>query len=80
MGGAYASTFEVLFEKVIQLVLFDWGQGVEFSAKYLSVGDKFNDVVPFLLSWEVVKGLFSKDIPELLVLHDDQLRPVETSL
>ena len=59
--------FEVLFEEVIQLLLYDQGQGVDFGVEFLSVRDKFNGMVPLLLLWELIKGLLSEDISELLV-------------
>src|SRR5882724_1893642 len=63
----YMSALEVLFKEVIQLLLFDWSQGVDFSAECLSIRDKFDGMVPFLPIWELVKGFFSKDILEFLV-------------
>src|SRR5882724_9947549 len=67
LGGMYVSALEVLFKEVIQLLLFDWGQEVDFSAECLSFGDKFNGMVPFLPIQELVKGFFSKDALEFLV-------------
>jgi len=63
--GAYVSAFEVLFKEVIQLLLFNQGQRVDFSAEHLSIGDKFNGVSPLLPIWELIKGLLSKYITEL---------------
>ena len=59
--------FEVLFKEVVLLLLFDWSQRVDFSAKHLSIWDEFNGVVPFLLIQQFIKGLFSKDVSKLLV-------------
>ena len=63
----YVSAFEVLLEEVIQLLLFDQGQGIDFSAEHLSIGDQFNGVVPLLPIRELIKGLLSEDVPELSV-------------
>src|SRR5882672_2386545 len=49
------------------LLLLDWCQRVDLSAKCLSIWDKFNGMVPFLLIQEFVEGLFSKNVFELLV-------------
>ena len=77
----YVSAFEVLFKEVIQLLLFDWGQGVDFSAECLTIRDKFNCVVPLLLIQEFIKGLLSKDVSELSVgLKNYVLKACQMSL
>src|SRR5882724_11168546 len=61
------SALKVLFKELIQLFLLDWCQRVHLRAKHLSIRYEFNGMVPFLTIWEFVKGLFGKDVFELLV-------------
>src|SRR5882672_6108179 len=49
------------------MLLFDWRQWVDLRAEHLSIRDKFDSMVPFLLIWEFVKGLLGEDIFKLLV-------------
>ena len=59
--------FEVLIQEVIQLLLLDWGQGVDLGTEHLRVQDVFYGMIPFLPIWEFIKGFFGKDIFEFLV-------------
>src|SRR5882724_8060274 len=61
------SALKVLFKELIQLFLLDWRQRVHLHAKHLSIQYEFNGMVPFVTIWEFVKGLFGKDVFELLV-------------
>ena len=58
---------EVLIQEVIQLLLLNWGQGVELCTECLRVQDVFYGVVQFLPIWEFIEGLFGEGILELLV-------------
>src|SRR5882724_11687070 len=61
------SALKVLFKELIQLFLLDWRQRVYLYAKHLSIQYEFNGMIPFLMIWEFIEGLFGKDIFELLV-------------
>jgi len=54
------SAFEVLIKEVIQLLLLNWGQGVDLGTECLRVQDEFYGVIPFILIQEFIIGLFGK--------------------
>ena len=62
----YVSAIEVFIEEVVQLLLLDWGQGVDLGTEHLRVWYKFYGMVPFHLIWEFIKGFFGKAVSELL--------------
>ena len=60
-------SFKVIIQEVSQLLLLDWGKGVDLGTECLRVQYEFYGVVPFLPIQEFIKGFFGEDILELLV-------------
>ena len=63
----YTSTFEVLIQEVVQLLLINWDKGIDLGTEHLRVWENFYGMVSFLLIWEFIEGFFGEDILELLV-------------
>src|SRR6266487_3045572 len=56
----------MLFEKVIQLLLFIWGQQVDFTRGGVSSRDEFDAMIPMPSFWKRVKGFLGKDILKVM--------------
>ena len=56
----YTSSFKVLIQEVIQLLLLNQGQGVDLGTEFLRVQYEFNVVVPFLPIQEFIKDSLAK--------------------
>jgi len=60
-------SFKVIIQEVSQLLLLDWGKGVDLGTECLRVQYEFDGMVPFLMIQEFNKGFFGEDVLELLV-------------
>ena len=64
----------MLFKKLIQLLLFIWGQWVDFTRGGVSSRDKFDAVIPTPSFWKRVKAFLGKDILEVMKILRNELQ------
>jgi hypothetical protein len=64
----------MLFQKLVQLLLFIWGQGVNLARGGFCPRNEFNTMIPTGVFWEGVERAFSKNTLEIMKVLRDQFR------